>query len=571
MSRYNRKGSRSSRGGGGGCAGLILSVSTILTVLVVVLALNSSLAWGQPVVPVECSLVQSQWPDFTDTRYLVENRSYGTGHRVGSPISINRELPQGWLFPEYEIVNQRSPKSFYVEPFTGQLFTYLQQSSNGSLAFDYERKPSYTLPVKASLVRLRVKNGETYYVYCHVQTITVNVSISDEPETPPQPKAPRVAGVHGSLTASWNLVEINPSIRSYDTRYRISFKPFKNGPQGVVGTSATIENLDPHFNYQVSIRATNSLGDSPWSDTTPARTTPPKPEPPPPPPPPPPPEPEPEPEPDPGPEPPPPEPDPGPEPEPDPKPTPKPEPEPDPPKVFALEFAHFANGDGITSDLVFVNRSTRPSGPGPSPYHAVILPTRPAIYFYDKDGMIIAPDLVVDITGDLEVTEEDALTIPMAMEPLGEITISTHGRGDLVSGSVRVVSAGSIGGFLRFDLPDIGVAAVGASQPVRDVLFPVRRDGGLDTAVAVHNLGEESLVMTCWLMSGGIVLEEAEIDLEANGQEAQYIEELFPLADTSDFLGLVRCTAPGRFTGVAVELDAGNRILTTLPVVPVQR
>ena len=32
-----------------------------------------------------------------------------------------------------------------------------------------------------------------------------------------------------------------------------------------------------------------------------------------------------------------------------------------------------------------------------------------------------------------------------------------------------------------------------------------------------------------------------------------------------------RCSAPegGRFTGVAVELDAGNRIFTTLPVVPV--
>ena len=56
-----------------------------------------------------------------------------------------------------------------------------------------------------------------------------------------------------------------------------------------------------------------------------------------------------------------------------------------------------------------------------------------------------------------------------------------------------------------------------------------------------------------------------EIYLEANGQEARYIEELFPGTDTSDFVGSVRCTAPGEgaFTGVAVELDAGNRIFTT--------
>ena len=48
---------------------------------------------------------------------------------------------------------------------------------------------------------------------------------------------------------------------------------------------------------------------------------------------------------------------------------------------------------------------------------------------------------------------------------------------------------------------------------------------------------------------------------------------MFPRTDTSDFVGSVRCTAPGEamFTGVAVELDAGNRIFTTLPVVPVPR
>ena len=72
-------------------------------------------------------------------------------------------------------------------------------------------------------------------------------------------------------------------------------------------------------------------------------------------------------------------------------------------------------------------------------------------------------------------------------------------------------------------------------------------------------------------MSGGMVLEEVEIDLEANGQEARHIEEVFTATDTSDFVGSVRCTAPGLFTGIAVELDEGNRIFTTLPVVPVAR
>ena len=134
-----------------------------------------------------------------------------------------------------------------------------------------------------------------------------------------------------------------------------------------------------------------------------------------------------------------------------------------------------------------------------------------------------------------------------------------------------VTSAPPIGGVLRFVLPGIGVAGVGASLPLTDALFPVRRAGKLSTAAAIRNLSESELMMSCRLMKEGLVLEEVEIDLEANGQEALYIEQMFTTADTSDFVGSVRCTAPGEgmFTGVAVELDAGNRIFTTLPVVPV--
>lgn len=161
----------------------------------------------------------------------------------------------------------------------------------------------------------------------------------------------------------------------------------------------------------------------------------------------------------------------------------------------ALDFAHFGNGssgDGslITSDLVLVNVGTTT--------------IRPALYFYDPGGNRIAAESLVDVVGDLEVREDGGLTVRTAMEPLGELTISTHGRGEVVKGAV---------------------------------------------------------------------LEEVEIPLEAKGQDARFIDEVFTGTDTSDFVGSVRCTAPseGRFTGVAVEMDAGNGIFTTLPVMPVQR
>ena len=142
----------------------------------------------------------------------------------------------------------------------------------------------------------------------------------------------------------------------------------------------------------------------------------------------------------------------------------------------------------------------------------------------------------------------------------------------VVAGSVTVLSNGSIGGVLRFDLRGVGVAGVGAGQPLRDALFPARRqEGAISTAAAIRNLQEKELVVSCRLMQEGAVLEEVDIDLKAKGQDDRFIEEVFTRTDTSDFVGLVRCTADGEFTGVAVELDAGNRVFTTLPVLAVDR
>ena len=236
-----------------------------------------------------------------------------------------------------------------------------------------------------------------------------------------------------------------------------------------------------------------------------------------------------------------------------------------------LDFAHFANGTWIT-DLVFVNLSIQPSGPPLTPFHTAILPSRPVIYFYDTEGKPIAAESVVDLTGDLEVTADGALRVRSEMEPLEVLTISTHGRGELVTGSVRVVSDGPIGGMLRFDHPALGVAGMGASPPVNDAIFPVRRqEGGINTGVALHNLESSPGLVRCDLMREGVLRDAVSIPLEANGQTSWLIDQTFPTADTSDFAGSVRCDAVGEglFTAVVLEMDPVNRIFATLPVVPV--
>ena len=229
-------------------------------------------------------------------------------------------------------------------------------------------------------------------------------------------------------------------------------------------------------------------------------------------------------------------------------------------EAVSLHFAHFANGGSISSDLVLVNVSKTPA--------------TPAIFFYDTEGNPIAGDSVVEVTGDLEVTDDGALTVGTEISPLGEWTVSTTGAGMLQIGSARVDSNEPLGGVLRFNVPDVGVAGVGACDPVTAAVFPARRQmDGINTGAALRNLETEAMMLTCQLMQKGMILEETEIELAANGQTARFIDELFAQTDTSDFVGTVHCHAPdeGQFTGVALEMDARNRIFTTLPMIPVQQ
>ena len=222
------------------------------------------------------------------------------------------------------------------------------------------------------------------------------------------------------------------------------------------------------------------------------------------------------------------------------------------------EFPQFANGGDTVSDLVLVNVDSKA--------------VTPVVRFYSSAGDPISADSVVDVTEDMELMTDGALSITRAIPPLGERTISTHGEGMLTSGSVRVVSDGYVGGLLRFDSMAVGVAGVGAAQPVNDAVFPARRkEGGINTGAAIRNLESEVVSLTCHLMQDGEMLEMATVELAGNGQQARFINEMFPDADTSDFTGSVRCIAPegAKFTGVALEMDIGDRIFTTLPLVEV--
>ena len=291
------------------------------------------------------------------------------------------------------------------------------------------------------------------------------------------PDAPRnllVEGGDGQVTLTWDAPEDDGGSAITDYEYRIDGRG-RWISIGSTHTTHTVTGLTNGTAYVFQVRAVNAGGSSPYSNRAEAT-----------------------------------------------------------PGVGALDFAHFANGAGIISDLVFVNVATHP--------------IRPVLYFYDQEGHLIDPESVVDLTGDLEVTEDGALSALTEMEPLGELTISTHGQGEVVSGSVKVGANGPIGGVLRFDLPGIGVAGVGASQPVKGRPLPGPPGEGPQYGSGHPQPGRGS-------NGGELPIDERGHRARRGGDSSGGLRAgspvhrgvVPPCTDTSDFVGSVRCTAPGLF------------------------
>ena len=162
-----------------------------------------------------------------------------------------------------------------------------------------------------------------------------------------------------------------------------------------------------------------------------------------------------------------------------------------------------------------------------------------------------------------------------SVPPLGALTISTDGLGSSTSVGAAVATSDSpLGGVIRFTIPGIGIAGVGASQSLTGFIVPVRRKaGGINTGIAVHNTEVQAVTLTLTLRTkdGQIVATTTIEDLAVLGHLAKFINELFEEADTDDFEGiLVVEVTGGRVAATALELGTQPGQFTTLPVTPLQ-
>ena len=214
-------------------------------------------------------------------------------------------------------------------------------------------------------------------------------------------------------------------------------------------------------------------------------------------------------------------------------------------------FATFGNGQSgglvLTSDIVLYNPHASRTAQG-------------RIVFKDPDGNVLEADSIL-AAGDGS----------FAIGPLGSSTFSTTGTGNILSGSVWVSGDEEVSGVIRFALLGTGISGVSPSQPGTRLIAPARREGTVNTGIAILNADDVKVRLILELKDeNGDVVGVGIRDLEPMERIAEFVDELFPGADTDGFRGKVCVDADGKVGVIAIEQGTGAGEFTTLQVTVVE-
>ena len=205
---------------------------------------------------VECPNDHSPVFPAPDPRMLTVEENVPLGTAIGDPVTAT-DADGDTL--TYSLDDTASVFSHYfqIDSATGQLQTNVATG----LIFNHEKLPTnvYGIIVVADDGREGTDTAR----------ITVVVSVTDVLEPPDAPLEVTVTGSGTtSLQVTWTAPPNlgRPAIEDYDVQYREAGETqWMDGPQDVIGTSATIMPVDAGKSYEVQVRATNDEGDGPWA------------------------------------------------------------------------------------------------------------------------------------------------------------------------------------------------------------------------------------------------------------------------------------------------------------------
>ncbi len=214
-------------------------------------------------------------------------------------------------------------------------------------------------------------------------------------------------------------------------------------------------------------------------------------------------------------------------------------------------FATFGNGRSgalvLISEIVLYNPHSRRTSRG-------------TIVFKDPDGNVLEAESIL-ASGDGS----------FVIGPLGSRTFSTSGTGNILSGSVWVTSDEAVSGVIRFSLSGTGIAGVSPSQPGTRLIAPARREGTVNTGIAILNADKVKVRVILELKDeNGDVVGLGIRDLEPMARIAEFVDQLFPGVATEGFRGTVCVDADGKVGVIAIEQGTGDGEFTTLQVTVVE-
>ena len=181
------------------------------------------------------------------------NENTGANQNVGSPVTAAYSRTCTLTYT----LGGTDAASFEIDSSTGQIKTKF------GVTYDHEAKSTYTVTVTASDANCGADDA----------TVTINVNdVNEPPSVPLEVVAHAVPRSYDQLFARWTPPENagRPDITGYDIQYGQGSQFFgfswRDGPQNVDGTSATISGPSPYSYYNVRVRAKNDEGSGPWSE-----------------------------------------------------------------------------------------------------------------------------------------------------------------------------------------------------------------------------------------------------------------------------------------------------------------
>ena len=182
------------------------------------------------------------------SRPLAENSPGGTA--LGAAVTAT-DADQGQKLT-YSL-HGADESAFAIDASSGQI------STASGHDYDFETKSQYQFSVVAT------DDGSPPMS----ATAQVTVTLSNVAEVPAVPVPQRSAAARDSITVTWAVPAAGggPPVSSYDVRYRATGSAvWRDGPQDLSVTRATVGSLEVDTEYEIAVRATNDDGDSGWTD-----------------------------------------------------------------------------------------------------------------------------------------------------------------------------------------------------------------------------------------------------------------------------------------------------------------